>query len=156
MPKLGLIQMSNDFDIFSILKNIDENNFSYFETLAPEQQTKVSFYMLLKWMACSNDSDKLLLLNATANKNLFSLTKYPKLIYHLFSAMGTGSPEYYKWKKAKNNISTKPKTVEVLQKFYSISTNEAIELSKLISVDDAVEMAHDVGYNDIKSIKKEF
>ena len=45
-------------DLFELLGKIDEFDIDYINDLPEEDRVQASSYMLLRWMACSNDRDK--------------------------------------------------------------------------------------------------
>lgn len=149
--------MKKNNNIFELLNNIDINNYDYFDSLTKEDQSKISFFMLIKWLAMSDSAEKLLLLNSSVNKQLFSLSKYPKLLFHTLASIGNGNSEFYKWKKKEIKDSKRPQTVKILKEYYNISNDEAITCSELMNLDTIIAMAEDLGYIDnIKYLRKEY
>lgn len=144
-------------NIFNILNNIDYKNYQYYSELSEIEKKQVSTFMLLKWMACSNDPNKLLLLNASANKLLFELSAYPELTYHVLAVCGTGKKDFYTWIKKQPKDQKRPITVKLLKEYYNISTDDAIEDSEIMNMESAVAIAEELGeFNIISKLRSEY
>jgi hypothetical protein len=144
-------------NIFDILNSVDENDFKYYSTLTPDDKKKFPSYMLLKWMACSNNKEKISKINATLNKWLFTINKNPELIYHIFAACGSGKRDVYKWKKKKPRNFNRPVTTELLKEYYNISSFRATEDSEVMNLESMIAIATELGHFDkIKKLKKEY
>jgi hypothetical protein len=142
--------------IFNILKNIDEQNYQYYSTLSDADKKQAGF-MMLKWMSCTNDATKALMVNAVGNKLMFKLSKYPELCYHMLASCGNGREEFYTYRKKKPKSTKRPITVSMLKEFYSISTRDAIEDSDVMDVESMVVIANELGrWDEETKLRKEF
>jgi hypothetical protein len=148
----------SDLTIFNVLKKIDEQDFNFYNSLPDKDKSKtVPHYMLLKWLALSNDSEKVLMLNSTINKWMFKLNKHPGLMFNVMAACGNGNSERYKWRKFDKKTNSRPTTVELLKEYYNDSTESAITDSKLMQLDEMLEIAERLGYTDkVNKLKKEY
>lgn len=144
-------------DLFETLNAIDSNNFEFYSQLSDEEKKSIPVFMLMQWMARSDDAKKILSLNASANKWLFDIYKYQDLAYHLLVSCSSGKKDFYKWKKKNVEKSKRPITVSLLKEYHSCGTRAAEFDSKLVSLDDMIEIAERLGHIDkIKGLKKEF
>ena len=142
--------------IFDILRNIDERNYQYYSTLSDADKKQAGF-MMLKWMSCTNDATKALMVNAVANKAMFKLSKYPELCYHMLAACGTGHEEFYTYRKKKPKSTKRPITVSMLKEFYNVSTRDAVEDSEVMDVESMVVIANELGrWDEETKLRKEF
>ena len=142
--------------IFDILRNIDERNYQYFSTLSDADKKQAGF-MMLKWMSCTNDPTKALMVNATGNKLMFKLSKYPEMCYHMLAACGNGREEFYTYRKKKPKPTKRPITVSMLMEFYNVSTRDAIEDSESMDVESMVIIANELGrWDEETKLRKEF
>jgi hypothetical protein len=149
--------LKTKIDLFEVLENVDNFNLEYIDGLSEDIQKQVSNYMLLKWMACSNDADKIHRLASAPNKSLFELGKHPSLVMHLLASCGLGKKDFYKWKKKQARKSNKPLTVELLKQYYNTSKDDAVKDSRLMDFQSMEEIAEDLGrYEDIPKLRKEF
>lgn len=148
----------NKLDLFELLGKIDEFDIDYINNLPEEDRKQASSYMLLRWMACSNDRDKIVRLASLPNKIIFNLHRYPLLAMHLLSSCGSGTKEFYNWKKkAGNRQQTRPITSDLLKEYYTMSMDDAIRDSELMNIDSMIEIAENLGrFDDIPKLKKEF
>jgi len=147
----------NKLDLFELLSKIDEFDIDYINNLSDEDRKQASSYMLLRWMACSNDRDKITRLASMPNKIIFSLNKTPSLAMHLLSSCGSGKKEFYKWKKKEGRKQTRPVTTDLLKEYYNMGKDDATRDSELMNLDSMIEIAENLGrYDDISKLKKEF
>lgn len=143
-------------ELFDVLKHIDAKDYEYFSKLSEAERKSISTFMLLKWMSQSNDVKKLLMLNASANRMLFSLYKFPGMFYHVLCSCATGD-EFYKWIKKTSKSDSRPVTTQILMEYYNMGKDRAREDSMSLTLEDAVRMAEELGHWDkIKKIRREF
>lgn len=147
----------NKLDLFELLGKIDEFDIDYINSLSDDDKKQASSYMLLRWMACTNDENKVHRLAALPNKIIFNLSGHHSLAMHLLASCGSGEKEFYKWKKKSGRKQSRPVTTELLKEYYNMSKDDAIRDSELMDVDSMVEIAEDLGrFEDIPKLEKEF
>jgi hypothetical protein len=141
--------MSKKNDIFYILSKIDEMD----TTAYGEFEKEFSPYMCMKWMAGIRDPKKILYVNTLLNSVVFSLSKEKKLLYYLACCTSNGTKNRYNWIKRPKKPNKD--LIDVVMKFYDMSYNEARDSLKLISKNDIIDMAKQMGYTDkeVKSLK---
>lgn len=143
--------------LFSTLKQIDNNDYQFYNELTDDEKRKIGPYILLKWLSFSNDAERIKLINETANVYMFSLYKYPELMSKVLAASGTGKEEFYKFISPSKKVSTKLKSISVILKYHNISKDEANYMLDLYDMDEVIDMAESLGLHDyIKDIKREF
>jgi len=148
----------SELTIFNVLKKIDEQKFNFYDSLPDGVRSKtVPHYMLVKWMALSNDKEKVLKLNSTMNKWMFKMNKHPGLMVNLLASCSNGNSEHYKWRKNEKKSHSRPIAVELLKEYYNDSTEDAIIDSKLMKLDDMIEISERLGYTDkAEKLRKEY
>lgn len=147
----------NKLDLFELLGKIDEFDIDYINNLPEENRKQASSYMLLRWMACSNDRNKITRLASLPNKIIFNLHRHPLLAMHFLSSCGSGTKEFYSWKKKAGKKLTRPITSDLLKEYYTMSKDDAARDSELMNFDSMVEIAENLGrFDDIPKLKKEF
>ena len=139
----------NKKDIFYILSKIDAGNSQAFD----EFEKEFSPYMAMKWLSGTKNSRQILLNNQLLNSVVFALSKEKKLLYYLSCCITDGKPQRYSWIKRPSKPSKE--LIDVVSKYYGMSYNEAVDSLKLISKDNLIEMATEMGYTEaeIKKLK---
>ena len=92
------------------------------------------------------------------NPFVFSLYKHPELLYDLMTLCGPGKSQRYFWNKTVSSKSNNiPTTVSVIREYFGYNTIQAIEALPLLSNDDILEYAADLGTQKdiITKLKKE-
>lgn len=133
-------------DIFEVLKQIDNKNYQYFESLSEEQQKEIQPYTLLRWLSAlsGNDSDHnhyTTITNTNVNQRFWELSKYKDLQWKLLCTCGLKKFIRHQW--IPQTKSKKDKNYNMLRKFYS-NLN-----------DDEFEMKYrQMTQNDVKDVQK--
>lgn len=144
-------------DLFELLKRIDLGDYQYISSMSDAEKKSVPPFILLKWMAFTDDKNKMLMLASAANQQLFKLYRFPDLCYNLLCVSGTNNPEFYKWRKRKVVATTRPITVRLLKEYYKIGTTEATEDSILMNLDSMLAIVDALGeWDSIDGITKEY
>ena len=65
------------------------------------------------------------------------------------------SKKTYKWYGKKQSVTLPKSNIEIIMDYYKCSKKEAVEAAKLLSKDDVVELATELGYqkDDMTGIK---
>ena len=98
------------------------------------------------------------MLNELLNPFVFALGKHKELLVDLMTLSTSGRSQRYQFKKAKSRKNTKmPKTAAVIKEYFNYSMLNAIESIPLISNEDILILAEELGKQkpDIAAIKKE-
>lgn len=138
-------------DIFDQLNKID--NFEI-EAINDEKFYKeFNPYMINKWMAATTNANRVLLVNSILNPMIFQLNSDKRLMYYLACCVSNGE-ERYSWVKRPKNAPDP--VLKLISEYYGISYREAKQSLILLSKDDILEMATDMGLDnsEVKKIKK--
>jgi len=133
-------------NLFELLQNLDEGNLTYYRELTPELRKQFSPFMAMQWLSCTKNNTQLILLNELVNRHIFTLHKHPELLYYLLTICTSGTKQFYKWKKPPSTATKFPISVAVIKEALEYSTSTAIASLAVLSVDDILEIAHDLGY----------
>ena len=150
--------MADDrLNIFELLENIDKQNINYFKNLSDREKKQFVPVVVMQWLSCTSDPSQIVLLNEIVNKRIFSLYKHPELMYYLMTTCTSGSKKFYKWKKPTKRNVKYPKSVEVIKEALEYSTKRAMESLPMLSNDDILDIARDLGYQQdkLKELTKE-
>jgi hypothetical protein len=69
----------------------------------------------------------------------------------------SGTDKRYKWVGRPKKAGNKPNTTQTISEYYGISTTRSVDYLNILSVDDIVDCANALGYDDkkIKLIRNE-
>lgn len=146
-------------DIFEFLREVDSGNFEYFENLSEAQKKKFAPVVATRWMSCTRNTSQLQAVNALVNPFTFAFaTKHKELLYKLMLIASSGTEKRYKWIGKKKSGGTMPNTTTILAEYYKISKSKASGYAKMFTVDEVIECAENLGYDEayLKKIKNEF
>jgi len=150
--------MSKEFalDIWQLLAAIDKKDTSFFSKLTPEQRKGYSPLIAMRWSTGCNDPKQILHVNELVNRYVFNLGKHPELLYKLQCAASSGIPRRYSWTASKSKTK-KIKGLDIVMEYYDWGVREATAAIKLLSSEDIIAMAEDLGYQKdaLSKLKKE-
>jgi len=146
--------------VFSLLKEIENKNYEFYDTLTKEQQ-HILFkpVVVMMWLIGSYSSiNQHILLDEIVNRYLFAFSKHPKLLYLLMCVCGESKSKKFVFLKREAKQKKFKETIEVIESYYNCSPREAESYVCLLSLDDIKEMAAALGYENtqIKLIIKEW
>lgn len=146
--------MANKLDIFEVLKKIDECDIKYFEKLSEDDLKSIHPLILMRWMSGTKDLAQIQRLNGISNVFTFSLQKEKMLLIKLLMVCST-SKKTYKWYGKKQNTVLPKSNLEIVMEYYGCSYKDAAEGCKLLSKDDILNMAAELGIQsqELKSVK---
>lgn len=145
-------------DLFGFLSNVSRKNEKFYKTLSEEEIKEVSPLIMMRWLSGTNDARQIYFLNELVNPFVFTLGKHKELLVGLMTLCSSGRDQRYKFPKAKSKKTSKtPKAVEVIKEFFSYNTIDALEVLSMISNDDILSFAEQLGRQppEITAIKKE-
>lgn len=151
--------MSDKFklDIFDLLKKINSGDLHIWEKLTEEERKSISPYIVSQWMFGTSNQVQIIFLNELVNPFIWSFSKHPHLLLKLMACCGTGSFQKFTWipftkKKKEASLSTK-----VLQEYYNYSEKTARQQLHLLTFEDILEMAEELGWqkDELTKLKKE-
>jgi len=145
-------------DIFKVLNMISTKNTKGYENLSEEEKKGFLPVIVTRWLSGTSNPTQIIYINELVNPFVFSLHKHPQLLYDLMTLCGPNKPQRYYWNKTVSSKSTKlPVTVGVVRDQFGYNTKHALEALPLLSNDDIMEYAEDLGLqkDDITKLKKE-
>lgn len=149
----------SDYTIFDYLKQIDQQNFCFYDSLTQDQQKKLSAFMMMMWLSFSRNDDQVSFINEIVNPYIFTLHKHPKLLWNLLCICGSGKSQKYEYRKREDKATTKKKSVELISLYHNCSLREAEVYMRLYkSYDDILELAVAMGLEktELTELKKEW
>lgn len=145
-------------DIFSVLGNISKKNTKYYSNLSDEEKKGILPIVLMRWMTGTTSERQIYFINELVNPFVFSLHNHKELLVQLLTICAPGKSKRYIWKKAPSNKTTAtPETVKIIKQYYSYNSRDAIDAIPLLSKEDILELADELGVQKdiITKIKKE-
>ena len=145
-------------DIFKLLSHISKKDMNFYNELDEQEQKGFVPTVTLMWLAGTNEARQVFFLNELVNPFVFTLYKHPKLLYNLMTCCTSGTNQRYRWIKSTSKKDTnKPESIAVIKETFKYSTLQALEALPLLSNDDILEYAADLGTQKdvIAKIKRE-
>lgn len=148
--------MTDKLDIFNVLKQIDNKNINFYDSLSDEHKKQFVPLLTMRWLSSGNKLQTQLQ-NTILNPMVFRLHRHPSLLYKLMVATSDGKSKRYTWIKKKSKDKSSPITISVISSYYQCSKKDALRYKKQLHVDDILEMADELGYDkdQIKKLKTE-
>lgn len=149
---------AHKLDIFRVLNHTSRKDPKFFKELTEEEQKAYQPLIVMRWLTGTTDARQIYFINELVNPFVFTLTKHKELLYFLMTTCTSGKQQRYYWNKALSKKSTKtPTAVSVIKDYFNYSTLHAIEALPLLSTDDILDYAAQLGRQkeDIAKIKKE-
>lgn len=146
-----------NLDIFGVLNNIRKHNIDFFDTLNEQQVKEFQPFVIMRWLAGSTNPNEINLLNEIVNSAVFTFgASDKKLLYYLLSISMIDSSARNKFIKPSQR-TTATEEVKLLQQYYHYSAREAREAAGVLSTDELLELAEDLGYekDQLKKLKNE-
>lgn len=146
------------FDIFEVLGKINKKNTTFFPEMPQEEQKAIAPLVLMRWMSGTTDARQIFFLNEAVNPYVFPLANHKELLVDLMTICAPGKFQRYKWHKSLNKrTSTTPIAVSVIRDYFNYSQHEAQESLPVLTNDDILDYAEQLGYQkeEITKLKKE-
>lgn len=146
-------------NLFEYLNTLEMRNSSHYKTLTEEQKKEIVPFVLMRWLSGNDNELQILLLNMVVNPYAFQFQKnHKELLVKLLAMCGVGHKCKHQYRKVlSKKTSSTPKIVGVIKDFFGYSSLRAIEALPLLSKDDILSFASQLGRqaNEITVIKKE-
>lgn len=115
--------------------------------------------LLQRWMTGTPDARQVFLINEVVNPFVFSLFRHKQLLWQLLTVASSGKSQKYTWLSQKSEAGkNKPTATNIVREYYKFSSKHARDAVKLLSYEQAVELAQELGYQPdvIAKLKKEY
>lgn len=151
-------------DIFALISRLNKSELGLWDTLSEEERKGFSTYIVTRWMSGTKDQLQIILLDEFVNSALFNLgTKqgfqldHNELLCKLLACCGMDDNRRFTWVPESKKGSNKPMTLDIVKEYYGFTTREAKSQIPLLSGEDVIELAEELGYqvDEIKLLKKE-
>lgn len=145
-------------DIFQLLNGLSKGDVSVYHSLSDQEKKEVLPLIVMRWMSGTIDERQIVFLNELVNPFVFPFYKHKDLLVDLLAVCGPGTSRRYTWNKAlSKKKSAHPKAVEVIKQYFHYNTVGANEALGILSADDIVDYAQQLGWqpDDISKLKKE-
>lgn len=145
-------------DIFQLLNQLSKNDVSGYHSLSEQEKKEVLPLIVMRWMSGTSDERQIIFLNELVNPFVFPFYKHKDLMVDLLAICGPGQSRRYTWNKAlSKKKSSHPKAIEAIKEYFHYNTVDANEAFQLLSPDDILDYAHQLGWqaDDISKLKKE-
>ena len=111
----------------------------------------------MRWLSGTSNARQIFYINELVNPNVFHLHKHKELLYFLMTLCGFGPRRYFWNKTVLKKKTALPITISIVRRIYGYSTIEALDALPLLSNEDIMEHAEDLGEQPdiIKKLKKE-
>ncbi len=153
-----MMAKKHKLDIFTVLEQISTKNLNYYDALSEEEQKAFMPLVVMRWLSGTRNARQVYFLNELVNPSVFSLHKHKKFLYYLMTLCTTGSGQRYFWNKTLSKRSSAAPTVNAtIREFFGYNSREAADALPLLSNDDVLSYAEQLGKqpDDIRKIKKE-
>lgn len=145
-------------DIFQVLNNVSKKNINYYSSLSEEQQKALQPFVVLRWLTGTRDARQVYFLNELVNPFVFSMPNHKQLLYFLLTTATSGKQQRYTWAKSlTKKTSSTPIILGVVKSYFKYNTTDAVEAMVLLTNEDILSCAEQLGYqpDEITKIKKE-
>jgi hypothetical protein len=144
-------------DIFKVIEKLNKGDLHIWETLSEEEQKGFGAYIITRWMSGTTDMMQIMLINELVNPIIFNLGKHPELLCKMLACCGTKSYRKFNWVADSKTNKVSSGAISVLKETYNYSTREAQQMVHLLSKDDIIELAENLGMQkeEITKLKKE-
>lgn len=150
--------MTEKLDIFRVLNAANDKNREFYNELTPGEVKAFQPFLVMRWMSGTNDAKQILIINELLNPAVFPLTNHKQLLWQLLTVCNSGKKARYSWIKLPSKLDpSRPTCTKVIMEYYGYSTGDAVEALRLLTRDDVIELAEDMGWQkeEIAKIKKE-
>ena len=153
-----MVEKTRSLDIFVLLSRFDSGEKGIWQTLTEEEQKGLAALVAMRWMSGCYDQRQIIYLNEFVNHCVFAFGKHPELLMDLLEICSSKQPRRYFWLAAKGGKKSKEdRKLRVICDYFKYSVREAKQVLPLLSNDDILEYATELGYQkeEIQLLKKE-
>ena len=143
-------------DICQVLDRINRNDRFYYRNLSDEDKKEIKMVVLMRWLSGTRTPLQIELLNQIVNPVVYdrSFRQHPELIWFLLTICRGNTRYQWMKKKPKTRLSI---PIEIIKRHYGYTTKDATEVLPILTNDDIINMAEELGIEDkeLKDLKKE-
>ncbi len=145
-------------DIFAILAALDRKDVDFYSNLTPAEQKTIQPFVLMRWLTGTYNKRQVFLINELINPYVFSMNDHKDLLWKMLTMCTTGKPQRYVWNKPGARGSASPTAIKIIQQYFGYNSRDSAQTLKLLSHDDVILMAEELGWQDdeINKVRKEF
>ena len=142
------------FDLFATIKLLNTSTLGVFNSVPGDEKTKVSPFLLMKYLSGVSDRKQVLMLAQYVNPIIFSC-KDKEFLLDIMAATTSGKNTNVKWPGVMKLASSKYDVV--IAKYFDCSVREAKTMTGFYAKDEIIGMAEELGYDDdaLKQLKKD-
>jgi hypothetical protein len=144
-------------DIFKTLTHISNKDRGYYEALPDDVKKELQPFVVMRWLTGTSDPRQIYFINEIVNRFVFELGSHKPLLYKLLCVATSGQPQRYQWKKPASRKGAGTMCTQVVKQYYHYNTRQATEALGLLSNDDIMGYAEEIGLQkeDIAKLKRE-
>ena len=149
---------SRALDLFKFLDDISKKDDTAYDRLSEEADREFQPYVIMRWLTGTSSARQIYYLNTLVNPYVWTLHKHKKLLYNLLTTSTNGKPQRYKWVRAQSRRDKKPLSTQIVKSYIGYSTREAQDALEVLTVEDIIEYADELGYqkDEITKLKREW
>jgi len=138
--------MAAKLDIFRILAAVDRRDKTFYDNLTDDERKAFSPYIMLRWVSTVNSNPVLESwyveeTNRMVNINYFTLARYPKFMWLMYSQVG--STQRIKHEYLGREFKKKNKKLDALLRLYPAAKQADLELLSETVSDQELEVIND-------------
>lgn len=154
-----MVKRDFKLDVFKTQDHIYKKDINFYRNLSEEEQKGFAPSVVMRWLSGTKTELQIILLNEFVNSRVFDSTfyKHKELLYFLLVICGIKKPFKPIWNKTISKKSSVPTIISVIRKTFGYSSMEALDVLPLLSNDDIIKYAEDLGLQkeELNKIKKE-
>jgi hypothetical protein len=132
-------------DIFRVLNAIDKNDMHFYDNLTDDEKKSFQPVVVHQWLLGHSSRNRLQVLDGLVNTQLYNFYSFPKALYLLMVVSSDGKIKRYKYLKKKNKKTKTSIEIDIIKRYYKCGTTDAIEILELLTNDDLIDIAEDLG-----------
>lgn len=141
-------------NIFRVLGHINKKDRQFYQTLTEQEQKAFAPLTVQRWLSGIDDPAQIIFLNELVNPYVFSLQKHKNLLYKLMTICTDGHQVRYSYPKNKSAKGSNLLTViQVVKDYFNYSTKDAFITLPLLSDEDILTYASELGRQNDEIIK---
>lgn len=139
-------------DIFEVIKQLDNKNYQYFDSLSDEQKKEIQPYTLLRWMSTASGNEEnhaliTMMTNEYVNNHFWELSKYKDLQWKLLCVCGLKKWSRHQWLPMSK--SSNDKQYSIVREFYKHLNEQDFAIKyRSLTKDDIEKIYRYMGLKD--------